>query len=117
MREFKFRAWDGKFMRYDFVVAGSQYCNALSILQDEEFARSTYKVYEWKVMQFTGLLDKNKREIYESDVVKDLDGCISPVKWFNTFDGYDWNGFHCDFELWSGVEVIGNIYENPELLT
>ena len=70
----------------------------------------------YPVMQFTGLTDKNGVEIYEGDIVKSLgvtDYCfgVRPVIFDNgcfKVSGYG---------LFSGlVEVIGNIYQNPELL-
>lgn len=74
------------------------------------------------VGQFTGLLDKNKTEIYEGDIVKSLIGKKDVVIfklgcfcWDNqplTFDRQDFKIY--ETEDWA--EVIGNIYENPELI-
>ena len=76
MREIKFRAWDkeDKFMTDPFFLgslnAGDGY--------DQD----------WKVMQFTGLKDKNKKDIYDGDILKqspgfgcEWEGRIGIVKW------------------------------------
>ena len=76
--------------------------------------------------QFTGLLDKNGKEIYESDIFKDMFGYIYEVLWGDgSFYGKyihkeiveddgdnDINIYHEE----AIIEVIGNIYENPELI-
>mgnify|MGYP001601461374 FL=1 len=81
------------------------------------------------LMQFTGLLDKQGKEIYEGDILeadssyhvwggKKLSKFIGVVKWDNEKTGYycsfkDTN--RSDFDI-PHIEVIGNIYENPELI-
>jgi uncharacterized phage protein (TIGR01671 family) len=85
----------------------------------------------YNVMQFTGLKDKNGKEIYEGDIYRWVSWNkaerIGVVEYEIGFggDGETWAGFGFpsditrldnDDEPWRDVEVIGNIYENPELL-
>src|SRR5690606_11227640 len=77
------------------------------------------------LMQYTGLKDKNGREIYEGDIVlydrnihKDIDTAKFKVVWAK--DRYVLqeikHKYYIDDVTWELVEVIGNIYENPELM-
>lgn len=80
------------------------------------------------VGQFTGLYDNAKKEIYEGDIVKVNDEIIAEVIWENDYLGYFLyvneensidsfeNGEQPLYDYWGSIEVIGNIYDNPELL-
>lgn len=127
MRELKFRAWDGSQMlteeNFDFVVSDYN-----SIIKLDEHGWTEHWVD--CVEQYTGLKDKNGREIYEGDTVEeeidcgddDIDGTYRyTVVWDE--DTLCWSlspqygVIHKDlWETNSSVEVIGNIHENPELL-
>lgn len=79
MNRFKFRAWDGKTMHYDFMVAGFELSNAIGVLWDEDYAREKYKVKEWKLMQCTGLTDMEGKLIYEGDLISNNYGTNKQV--------------------------------------
>lgn len=68
--------------------------------------------------QFTGLHDKNGKEIYFDDIVRNKYGDIGCVIWFSDWSlRVDWGGGDIHFiEPEWGLEVIGNIHDNPELL-
>lgn len=109
MRTIKFRAWSRK----EKVMTGAWSLNEIPV------AILTKKL-DCEVMQFTGLLDKNGREIYEGDILAD-DWWRTPVIFENTMfclastkPGRYVQGLKSRVKR--GMVVIGNIYENPELL-
>lgn len=112
MREIKFRAWDIKNKQFwkQFKISST----SGSIYFPDDLKRN-----DWILMQFTGLYDINRKEIYEGDIVK-LEDVICPITW-------DDGGFQMITNINQGksaaiqnrlkyFEIIGNIYETPELL-
>ena len=128
-REIKFRAWDKT--KNEMVFDGIEYeirlLNLPSIeghpIESQIGFSNDYDGRIFELMQFTGLHDQNGVEIYESDIVK-----------YDYDDMYDPSGIHyphkgkiettiiefesiSDFpDLPNNIEIIGNIYENPELM-
>ncbi len=115
MREIKFRAWDEeeKEMVY-FWLHGT----------DEGYhIRYGEMINEFPTMQFTGRLDKNGKEIYDRDIVL-YDSIYNEneerylIDW--VLSGFQMSPIksrlHIIKEIMVTCEVIGNAYENPELL-
>jgi YopX protein len=109
MREIKFRMFDT--LEKNFMNDSRVLESRLWDLQDNE--RFIYQ-------QYTGLLDKNGKEIYEGDIIRDNDGFL----WEVYFEDGMYRAKGGEFELSECLiefcpewcEVIGNIYANPELL-
>jgi len=127
MTKLKFRAWDvknKKMIEPDFITKkGEAYWD-----DEKTYTPRT----STNVMQFTGRYDINKKEIYESNICnvrKEPKGIwsVCEVMWSNhiycwIFRGYyngkgkgDYYSFRFE-DVCLEIEVIGNIYENPELL-
>lgn len=71
-----------------------------------------------KVMQYTGLKDNHDVEIYEGDILNQTGKDFLIPKWFvvgSIFEYHNMNALASTVDH-IGVEIIGNIYENPELL-
>lgn len=124
MREIKFRAWDNhdKAMCYDINVYSDGSENEYWWAGDWYFEsgdKSHFFDNSGKgnvLMQYTGLKDKNGVEIYEGDVIEyssafDPKGAFTPNRM-----KVEWIDIICGFKIVRNGKVIGNIYENPELI-
>lgn len=117
----KFRAWDkdGQYMEYtdkNLVVCFSD--EGASAVDHTTFGHSCTCMEDIELMQSTGLKDKNGVEIYEGDIIRGpYDTGIIGYEMVTTEVKYDLlKGFQLgQFDL-NITEVIGNIYENPDLL-
>lgn len=134
MREIKFRAWDKENKRFGYLdhpfdnnwyVTPTVFGNSLIAFPNNW---KNKKKDNYILMQFTGLYDKNGKEIYEGDICStDLSRPYLIVVFRNGAfmyqchdDGKDYFDIMLPNEVKSDAdkytEVIGNIYENPELL-
>lgn len=126
-REIKFRIWDfeNKIMVYPKIAFDEKYVLQINCEYMGEFNGKTYDTIKMPKMQFTGLHDKNGKEIYEADIIKDSELVYELRFGFYIIESDELTGFY----LWSDgesgiigecdqnvIEVIGNIYENPESL-
>lgn len=107
MREIRFRAWNkySKTMYYtlDVGVEGNMDLLDFSGIGDS-----------YELMQYTGLKDKNGKEIWEGDIVKYwLFPEATPTQWVIKIPNIYLSMQNTEV---GQIEIIGNIYENPELL-
>jgi len=112
MREIKFRAWDKNANKMFFDGSSAIF----HILRDSIDGAMLIPQPGLFIMQYTGLKDKNGKEIYEGDIIKEPD---TPNRQITFKDG----SFMLTMDDGQRYlpnsgrrEVIGNIYENPELL-
>ena len=131
-REIKFRAWDAKNkeMLYRSEVDISVRCDGLlSGAVYEESDDCILSTREIPLMQYTGVKDRNGTDIYEGDIIiekwrrakqnrlvtyrKAMFGTVDDTQNAYTFISLYNDLYHDEIEQ----EVIGNIYENPELLS
>ena len=137
MREIKFRGYSS-----EELISESQWLEGYGVTTIE-YADNTetthlftpygdYRVEKDSIGQYTGRKDKSGKEIYEGDIFKNCEGLIKLVVWKDNgfkakytfkrrYQGEEWSE-HSFTDLgdtesrrW-GVEIIGNIYENKEIL-
>ena len=122
MRIIKFRIWDA-----ETKSLMSPETNTNFVVDEKGNLRFFFLDGECEITQFTGLKDKNGKEIFEGDILKDINKVIWEVRYeLNEFGIYATTSefikavemgekYEC-FNWWEGCEVIGNKFENPELL-
>ena len=107
-RKIEFRAWNVHYEKmYNWGNVGK------GVFDNDDYV----------IMQFTGLTDKNGVKIFEGDVVK------VPTEWNSLIGVVEYNDYLASFNAWlqnrkegcflitdEDIEVIGNIFENPELI-
>lgn len=124
MREVKFRAWhklEGKIYQWGSgVIAIDHQLNVETVP-----AGRTLKHDEVELMQFTGMFDCNGNDIYEGDILQIEDASAKVVFWerppeFGLDFSHNEDVWCEDWNLTDDSErmaIIGNIYENPDLLS
>jgi len=127
----KFRAWDEEkkemcdVVSIDFAPSSKTGKMSVRVFDGEGWHKP---LYEFVLMQYTSLKDRNGRKIYEGDIIADSPR-FSNIPYHGRYDsaevvgmkeilGSDDMGIDCiGYPLfWQRREVIGNIYETPELL-
>jgi uncharacterized phage protein (TIGR01671 family) len=119
-RPIKFRIWNGEKMEYNVVSGALGAFYALIDKNDTACLSPTTKYPpDTPLMQYTGLTDKNGKEIYEGDIIHLKFGELNAnlvVKW-DKYMGLEYHngGWTSLVHVGTHGEVIGNIFENPEL--
>lgn len=136
MREILFRAkridsgeWVSGYYVYDyahnahFIFKNQLVCPNCINDRRIDYSVCDYEIDPDTLCQYTGLTDKNGNLIWENDIVKhEVSDTIGTIKWYQE----DYVGWCVDDivideqqftdEMWCECEVIGNIFDNPELL-
>lgn len=123
----KFRAWDTtkkEMFKDTFAITES----GQVVIVEQGFVTDTPEyvfVDHLVIMQSTGIFDKNNKEIFEGDIV-DYKGRKAVIKWHGSYASFIYrfvdelqervSEWHPLFLAYYHFEIIGNIYENPELL-
>ena len=118
MREILFR---GKLKSNDEWSFGNLNVSlrAIVIITPDETPIGKYgQVIPETVGQYTGLTDKNGKKIFEGDIVKYKNSSPCQIAYIDSQFVMMWKNFYRNFERVydDEIEVIGNIYDNPELL-
>ncbi len=122
----RFRVWDNekkKFVEHFFITDNGLICNMEKPRSDHKLLIPVEKS-ELILMQSTGLFDKNGKEVFVGDIVKCTRGCLHEVylekEYGGTFIGgmpaIYLKGLREGYAWTEHEEIIGNVYENKELV-
>lgn len=135
-REIKFRAQDikTKEWRYGFYVYDEEWAKGYIYYVGKHSDKAFYQLQRYEIIpetvgQYTGLKDKNGKEIYEGDIVRWLDKKDSmndekifhcgQIEWKDVYIGAHSQTYHLSYRQCRDIEyteIIGNVFENKELL-
>jgi len=134
-REIKFRAWDKKEKMMCYVsLIDFENSTCVLIYPTKTYKEEDKSFSEVKLMQYTGLKDKNGKEIYEGDILKSVtldgkvhhepvkfhEGCFCKLTTLPPNNRKRWSSLRIhlydDMDILIAYEVVGNVFENPELL-
>ena len=124
MKEFKMKAWLKKEKKMVAIIGIDFNYEYIRYTEDSNLFNENYKTAEFKdieLLQFTGLKDNGGQELYEADVIKFNDG-IDDIYGLISYDDED-GAYRVSYEnitehlsdLEGDFEIVGNIFENPDL--
>ena len=124
MKELKIKAWLKKENKMVSIIGIDFNYEYIRYTEDDNLFNENYKTAEFKnieLLQFTGLKDNGGQELYEADVIKFNDG-IDDIYGLISYDDED--AVYCVSyenvtehlsEREGDFEIVGNIFENPDL--
>lgn len=128
MKEIKFRAWDKE--NKVIIPATHIFINWMWVVWENmrdglEWNDDLHSTKRYELSQYIWIKDKNGKEIYEGDIVECIakekfleESWVYPIE-YNLVEQQFRPNFACNlwWGWWDSIEVVGNIYENPELDT
>jgi len=116
MREHKYKAWnkDHNFMGLVYEI---DFRYGIVKIETDEGTTHTFGITKVELLQFTGLHDKNGSPVYESDIVRYVRECekVASVSYNEDIAAFLFGEDEIGDNI-TDIEVIGNIYQHPELI-
>ena len=137
MERLKFKIWDKKNKKFLIKCIDNIGINDKQCIDTNEFKNNIFSYLDWEngsirlnskkyvVLQYIGLKDKNYKEIYEGDIIKDMDNLYYKVIYIKESACFVFSPIRKDTKIKFSfsfrksnnreMEVVGNIFENPGL--